>query len=62
MSTLARAWEEIRCAAIEEARALNERGAEPNAIAALVRYARELLDIIAEEIIGEPSSTVGRMD
>jgi hypothetical protein len=29
-----------------------------NAIAELVRYIRELLDVIADEIIDEPSSTM----
>ena len=55
MSTLASAWEEFM-RTIEEARALNQCGADTRTIAELVRYARELLDIIADEIIDEPSS------
>jgi hypothetical protein len=56
MSILARAWEEFT-RALDEARDLHERGAEPHTLAELLRYARELLDIIADEIVDEPSST-----
>jgi hypothetical protein len=37
---------------------LNVRGAEPQAIAELVRYARELLDIIEDEIADSAPDTV----
>ena len=49
MSTLAKAWDAFM-QATEEAHALIFSGAEPHAIAELVRYARELLDIIESEL------------
>ena len=49
MSTLSRAWDAFM-RAIEDARALTVSGAELDAIAELVRSARELLDIIEQEI------------
>jgi len=58
MSTLARAWDEFM-QAVEEARDLHARGAEPNAIAELVRYARELLDIIEAELAATPIAVPG---
>jgi len=58
MSTLAKAWDEFM-RAIEEARDLHARGAEPNAIAELVRYAHDLLDIIEEEIATTPIAVPG---
>jgi hypothetical protein len=57
MITFARAWDEF-ARVIEEARDLRQRDADANVVAELLRYARDLLDIIADEIIDEPSSTV----
>jgi hypothetical protein len=44
--------------AIAEARDLNRSGADLNAIAELLRHARELLDIIEEEIADGTGATV----
>jgi len=49
MSALERAWDEFM-QAIDDARAAAIGGAESPAIAELVRYAHELLDIIEDEI------------
>jgi hypothetical protein len=49
MNTLANAWDAF-LRAIEEARTLQERGGNQFAIAELVRHARELLDIVDEEL------------
>ena len=59
MSTLARAWDAFT-QAIEDARVLTASGAEPHAIADLVRYARDLLDIIDVEIAADPIAIPGR--
>jgi hypothetical protein len=45
--------------AVEDARALTASGAEPHAIADLVRYARDLLDIIEAEIAAHPIAIPG---
>jgi hypothetical protein len=58
MSTLARAWDAFM-QAVEDARALTASGAEPHAIADLVRYARDLFDIIEAEIAIHPIAIPG---
>jgi len=45
--------------AIEDARALHGRGAEAHAIAELVTYAHDLLDIIGDEIASNPIAVPG---
>lgn len=49
MTTIARAWEAF-LRAIEEAKALHAAGASTVAVTDLVQHARELLDIIDDEI------------
>jgi hypothetical protein len=49
MTTIARAWEAFLLA-IEEARELHAAGAGGMAVADLLQHARELLDIIDDEI------------
>jgi hypothetical protein len=49
MTTIALAWEAF-LAAITEAQALHASGADVAAIQDLLQHARELLDIIADEI------------
>ncbi len=58
MSELGRAWDAF-VRAIAEGRALSASGAEPHAIAELVRYARELLDIIEAEMTAHPIAIRG---
>jgi len=58
MSTVAKAWEAF-LSAIEEARELHAAGAGSMAVAGLLQHARELLDIIDDEIAdGTPPQTV----
>jgi hypothetical protein len=57
MSTVADAWDAFM-RALAEAQDLHHRGAEAHTIADLLRHARELLDIIDEEIAdGTPQTT-----
>ena len=49
MSTVAKAWEAF-LRAIEEARELHAAGTDTSAVADLLQHARELLDIIDDEI------------
>lgn len=58
MSTVADAWGAFM-RSLEEAQDLHQRGANAHTIADLVRHARELLDIIDEEIAdGTPQTVV----
>jgi len=49
MSTIARAWDALM-RALAEASELHRGGADANSIAELLQHARELLDIIDDEI------------
>jgi hypothetical protein len=58
MSTVANAWVAF-IRALEDARDMQHRGADAHTIADLLRHARELLDIIDDEIAeGTPPQTV----
>jgi hypothetical protein len=57
MSSLARAWDAFM-KAIEDARALAVRRAQPDAIADLTRDARKMLGILESEIANHQSMTV----
>ena len=57
MNTVANAWVAF-IHALEDARDLQHRGADAYAIADLLRHARELLDIIDEEIADGTPQTV----
>ena len=52
MNTISKAWGAF-LEALEEAQDLNSRGGDRFAIAELVQHARELLEIIDEELAGE---------
>lgn len=58
MSTIERAWTAFMVA-IDEARDLHERGADADELAMLLRHARELLDIIEDEIVTQPIAIPG---
>ncbi len=59
MSTVANAWLAF-IRALEEARDLQHRGADAHTLADLLRHARELLDIIDDEIAdGTPQTVAG---
>ncbi len=58
MNALGRAWDEF-LQAIKEAHALAAAGGEPHEIAELVRYARELVDIIEDAITAQPIAIPG---
>jgi hypothetical protein len=57
MSTVANAWAAF-ILALEEARDLHHRGADAHTIADLLQHARELLDIIDDEIADGTPQTV----
>jgi hypothetical protein len=58
MSTIEMAWDAFT-RAIEEAREVHARGDDPIDLANLIRHARELLDIIEEEIAANPIAIPG---
>ena len=58
MSTIARAWDALM-RALAEASGLHRGGADANSIAALLQHARELLDIIEQEMADQAVTLSG---
>lgn len=61
MSTIARAWDALM-RALAEASELHRGGADANSIAELLQHARELLDIIDDEVRGQQSRIARRRE